>query len=72
MVFVLGMLVTIAAAAMLGRAVGGLRGGVLVVLAIVGLSATGLWAVSPLSAGAAGLALAAWLIGLLQPRDPVA
>ena len=67
MVFVLGMLVTIAAAAMLGRAVGGLRGGVLVVLAIVGLSATGLWAVSPLPAGAAGLALAAWLIGLPQP-----
>ena len=72
MVFVLGMLVTIAAAAMLGRAVGGLRGGVLIVLAVVGLSATGLWAVSPLLAGAAGLAFAAWLIGLVQPRHPVA
>ncbi len=72
MVFVLGMLVTVAAAVMLGRAVGGLRGGVLVVLAIVGLSATGLWAVSPLLAGAAGLALAGWLIGLVQPRHPVA
>ena len=68
--FVLGMLVTVAAAAMLGRAVGGLRGGVLFVLAIVGLSATGLWAVSPLLAGAAGLALAGWLIGLVQPRHP--
>ncbi len=68
MVFVLGMLVTIAAAAMMGRAIGGLRGGVLVVLAIVGLSATGLWAVSPLLAGAAGLALAGWLIGLVHPR----
>ena len=66
MVFVLGMLVTIAAAAMLGRAVGGLRGGILVVLALVGLSATGLWAVSPLLAGAAGLALAGWLIGLVH------
>jgi len=72
MVFVLGMLVTIAAAAMLGRAVGGLRGGVLVVLAIVGLAATGLWAVSPLLAGAAGLALAGWLIGLVQPRHLIA
>jgi len=68
MVFVVGMLLTIAAAAMLGRAVGGLRGGVLVVLAIVGLAATGLWAVSPLLAGAAGLALAGWLIGLVQLR----
>ncbi|MDZ5621611.1 hypothetical protein [Nocardioides bizhenqiangii] len=70
MVFVLGMLVTVAAAAMLGRAIGGLRGWILVVLAIVGLSATGLWAVSPLLAGAAGLALAGWLIGLVQPRHP--
>jgi len=66
-VFVLGMLVTIAAAVVLGRAVGGLRGGVLVALAVVGLSATGLWAVSPLLAGAAGLAFAAWLIGLVPP-----
>lgn len=70
MVFVLGMLVTVVAAVMLGRAVGGLRGGILVVLAIVGLSATGLWAVSPLLAGAAGLALGGWLIGLVQPRPP--
>ncbi len=68
MVFVLGMLVTIAAAAMLGRAIGGLRGGVLFALAVVGLGATGLWAVSPLLAGAAGLALAGWLIGLVHPR----
>lgn len=67
-VFVLGMLVTIAAAAVLGRAVGGFRGGTLVVLALVGLSSTGLWAVSPLLAGAAGLAFAGWLIGLIQPR----
>jgi hypothetical protein len=67
-VFVLGMLVTIAAAVLLGRAVGGLRGAGLVALAIVGLSATGLWAVSPLLAGAAGLALAGWLIGLVQAR----
>ncbi len=67
MVFVLGMLVTVAAAVMLGRAAGELRGGILVVLAIVGLSATGLWAVSPLLAGAAGLALGGWLIGLVQP-----
>jgi hypothetical protein len=66
--FLLGMLVTIGAAVVLGRAVGGLRGGVLVVLAIVGLAATGLWAVSPLLAGAAGLALAGWLIGLAQSR----
>ena len=71
-VFVLGMLVTIAAAVLLGRAVGGLRGGVLVVLAIAGLAATGLWAVSPLLAGAAGLALAGWLIGLVQSRRPLA
>ena len=69
--FVLGMLVTVAAAAMLGRAVGGLRGGFLFVLAVVGLSATGLWAVSPLLAGAAGLALAGWLIGLARPRHPI-
>jgi len=66
--FALGLLVTVAAAVMLGRAIGGLRGGVLVVLAILGLSATGLWAVSPLLAGTAGLALAGWLIGLVQPR----
>ena len=72
MLFLLGMLVTIAAAVMLGRAVGGLRGAILVVLAIVGLSATGLWAVSPLLAGAAGLALAGWLIGLVQPRHLIA
>lgn len=72
MVFVAGMLLTIAAAVMLGRAVGGLRGTALVVLAIVGFAATGLWAISPLLAGAAGLALAGWLIGLVQPRPLVA
>lgn len=66
--FVLGMLVTIAAAAMLGRAIGGRRGGALVVLALVGLTSTALWAVSPLLAGAAGLAFAGWLIGLAQAR----
>lgn len=71
-VFVAGMLVTIAAAVMLGRAVGGLRGAALVGLAIVGLAATGLWAVSPLLAGAAGLALAVWLIGLVRPRRLIA
>ncbi len=69
MLFALGMLVTIAAAAMLGRAVGGMRGGLLFVLAVVGLSATGLWAVSPLLAGAAGLALAGWLIGLVRASN---
>jgi len=69
-VFVLGMLVTVAAAAILGRAVGGRRGWSLVVLAIVGLSATGLWAVSPLLAGTAGLALAGWLIGLVHAQSP--
>lgn len=69
MLFLLGILVTVVAAAMLGRAVGGLRGAILVVLAIVGLFATALWAVSPLLAGAAGLALAGWLIGLAQPRQ---
>ena len=72
LLFVLGMLVTIAAAAMMGRAIGGLRGAGLFVLAVVGLAATGLWAVSPLLAGAAGLALAGWLIGLVQPRRSTA
>ena len=72
MVFVAGMLLTLAAAVMLGRAVDGRRGVALVVLAIVGLAATGLWAVSPLLAGAAGLALAGWLIGLVQPSGLVA
>jgi len=72
MVFLLGMLVTIAAAVTLGRAIGGLRGGVLVVLAIVGFAATALWAVSPLLAGAAGLALAGWLLGLVPSRDHIA
>ena len=72
LVFLPGILVTVAAAVLLGRAVGGLRGATLVVLAIVGLSATALWAVSPLLAGAAGLALAGWLIGLVQPRHLIA
>jgi hypothetical protein len=71
-VFVSGMLITIAAAAMLGRAVGGRRGWALLALAVVGLSATGLWAVSPLLAGAAGLGLAGWLIGLVHPRHVAA
>lgn len=64
--FVLGMLVTITAAVMLGRAIGGRRGWLLVVLAVVGLTSTALWAVSPLLAGAAGLAFAGWLIGLAR------
>lgn len=68
LIFLPGMLVTVAAAVLLGRAVGGLRGAVLVVLAVIGLSATSLWAVSPLLAGAAGLGLAGWLMGLAQPH----
>lgn len=68
LVFLPGMLIAVAAAVMLGRAVGGLRGAMLVVLAVIGLSATSLWAVSPLLAGAAGLGLAGWLIGLAQPH----
>jgi hypothetical protein len=71
-VFLLGIVVTVVAAAMLGLAVGGVRGWILVALAVVGLLATALWAVSPLLTGAAGLALAGWLIGLLQSRQLVA
>jgi hypothetical protein len=67
--FVVGMLATIAAAVMLGRAIGGPRGWMLVVLALVGLISTALWAVSPLLAGAAGLAFGGWLVGLVQSRQ---
>ena len=69
--FLLGILVTVTAAVLLGRAVGGLRGVVLVVLAVVGLAATARWAVSPLRACAAGLAFAGWLSGLVPPRRVV-
>jgi len=64
MVFLLGVVVLVAAAVVLARAVGGRQGLVQVVLAVVGLSATALWAVSPLLAAAAALALAAWLLVL--------
>jgi hypothetical protein len=64
MVFLLGTLVLVAAAVIMVRAVGGLLGWLQLVLAVVGLSATALWAVSPLLAAAAALALAAWLLVL--------
>ena len=62
MMFLAGMLVTIVAAGIMARAVRGIRGGVMITLAVVGLAATALWAVSPLIAGAAALAFAGWLI----------
>ena len=64
MMFLAGVLVTVVAAGVMARAVGGLRGGVMIALAVVGLAATALWAVSPLLAGAAALAFAGWLIML--------
>lgn len=67
-IFLPGLLTTVVAAAMLGRAIGGARGAILAVLALTGLAATALWAMSPLLAGAAGLGLAVWLAGTLQPR----
>ena len=62
MLFLAGMLVIVVAAGIMGRAVGGVRGGVMITLAVVGMAATALWAVSPLVAGAAALAFAGWLI----------
>jgi hypothetical protein len=62
MVFLVGLLVLVAAAAILVRALGGLHGWLQLVLAVVGLSATALWAASPLLAAVAALALAAWLL----------
>ena len=67
MMFLAGVLVTVVAAGVMARAVGGLRGGVMIALAVVGLAATALWAVSPLLAGAAALAFAGWLIMLSAP-----
>lgn len=69
MTFLVGVLVTVLAAGLMARAVGGLRGAGMVPLAILGLAATALWAVSPLLAGAAALAFAAWLILLSSPSS---
>lgn len=65
--FLVGLLATVLAAGVMARASGGLRGAVMFTLAIVGQSATALWAVSPLLAGAAALAFAGWLILLSSP-----
>jgi hypothetical protein len=69
MIFLAGILVTVVAAGIMARAVGGLRGAVMIALAVVGLAATALWAVSPLLAGAAALAFAGWLIMLSSPSS---
>jgi hypothetical protein len=64
LVFLAGVVVLVATAIVFARAIGGRQGVLQVGLAIVGLAATALWAVSPLLAAAAALALAAWLLVL--------
>src|SRR5688500_1386785 len=62
LIFVVGFITTLIAAVSLAASQRSVMAWATVPLAVVGTTATALWAVSPLAAAAAGLALGLWLI----------